>query len=213
MKHSPIIIRGGRAGIGIPLNADNFASACIPTVAEAMAVLAQHQVLGSSERMRSDSGEWAVSSPTVIIVFICIVIFFTMYADGGMNSSSSSSSISALPFTLHRDSSSSNLSLPRDNSSASINTMHKDLSSGSIGSIETSVDTQQQQQNSSEPLRLRALTGNFSSAHVSKPSPPGAVGSGRKVVCSGDHDAYDSCVFALGGGAFRMPGHSTNMHR
>ena len=77
MKHSPIIIRGGRAGIGIPLNADNFASACIPTVAEAMAVLAQHQVLGSSERMRSDSGEWAVSSPTVIIVFICIVILFT----------------------------------------------------------------------------------------------------------------------------------------
>ena len=57
LKHAPIITRGARAGGGTTPSSDNFASACIPTVSEAMAVLAQHQVVGSSERMRSDSGE------------------------------------------------------------------------------------------------------------------------------------------------------------
>jgi hypothetical protein len=128
-----------------------------------------------------------------------------------------------LPAALHRDISSSNLSLPRDNSSTSISTMRKDLSSGSIGSIEFSADAHQQQlQNAGEVSRMRSLSGS-SSSHVTKVSPSGTVGSSRKGVSSsgaggsagsGDHDAYDSCVFALEGGASRMQCHlAANMHR
>jgi hypothetical protein len=128
-----------------------------------------------------------------------------------------------VPLALHRDLSSSNLSLPRDSSSTSISSMRKDLSSGSIGSIELSADAHQQQpQSAAEGSRMRALSGsNFS--QVAKTSPSGALGSNRKGVSSsgagggagsGDHDAYDACVFALGGGASRMQCHiAANMHR
>ena len=61
LKHAPIIIRAGRAWAGAVPSSDAFANAAIPTVAEAMAVLAQHQAqgMGGSERTRSDSGEYS----------------------------------------------------------------------------------------------------------------------------------------------------------
>ena len=134
-----------------------------------------------------------------------------------INSSSSSNNVNALPF--QRDPSSSNLSLPRDSSNTSISSMRKDLSSGSIGSIDTSADVQQQHSNAEAP-RLRAQTFGFGSsaqAHAPKASPSATVGSSRKGVPgsgSGDHDAYDACVFALGGGAYRMQRNlAPNIHR
>jgi hypothetical protein len=67
LKHAPIIIRAGRAG-AVP-GSDIFANAAIPTIAEAMAVLAQHQAqgMGGSERTRSDSGEYFVCTLAVNI--------------------------------------------------------------------------------------------------------------------------------------------------
>ncbi len=56
LMHAPIIMRGGKAVAASVLGCDFFASACIPTVAEAMAVLQQQGVEGS-ERLRRESGE------------------------------------------------------------------------------------------------------------------------------------------------------------
>lgn len=145
--------------------------------------------------------------------------FVTLILDGGMINSSSGGNIINLAF--QRDRSNSNLFLPRDNSSTSISTMRKDPSNGSIGSIDTTADVQQQ--GTVEVPRIRSQTLHFGSAilaHAPKSSPSAA--SSRKGVSgsagggggSGDHDAYDACVFALEGGAFRMQKHvAAHMHR
>lgn len=145
--------------------------------------------------------------------------FVTLILDGGMINSCSGSNIINLAF--QRDRSSTNLVLPRDNSSTSISTMRKDMSNGSIGSIDTPADVQQQ--STAEVPRTRAQTllfGSAALAHAHRSSP--SVASGRKGVPgsagggggSGDHDAYDACVFALEGGAFRMQRHvAAHMHR
>jgi hypothetical protein len=55
LMHAPIIMRGGKLG-GTVSSTDSFANSIIPTVAEAMAVLAQQQGAESHEKMRRDSG-------------------------------------------------------------------------------------------------------------------------------------------------------------
>jgi hypothetical protein len=148
--------------------------------------------------------------------------YLRICSDGGMNSSSCSSNIIALSSNVHRDISTSNLTVPRVSSSTSINTMRKDLSSGSFGSIEASADAQLQQQLTGEAPRTRMQSGNHMT-NVAKVSPSGAAGSSRKSLTnfgsgvgigSGDHDAYDACVFALGGEASKLQGHmASNIHK
>jgi hypothetical protein len=225
LAHAPIVMRTGKAGPIAAPGIDLFANASIPSVAEAMAVLSQQQVAEGCEKLRRDSGESFVwfGCECFIIIYNGHNLQLTAVSDGGIiNTTSSSGNINALPF--QRDPIGSNPSLPRDSSSTSISSMRKDLSSGSIGSIDTSTDVQQQHSNADAP-RMRAQTFGFGSstqAHHPKASPSGTVGSNRKAVPgsggvgggSGDYDAYDASVFALGGGAYRMQRHlAPNIHR